>query len=114
MNISIDDLDDLKIDREEFKKIVEYFTLYNSIQIEKSVERQIEELQWDRIAFRKKEITEEIQLSYYQGTISKDIYRKLNNKLQQRYDEMHDEWIQEVNTKYEQRYIEKMRGYGKI
>lgn len=86
--------------------------MFASHKAEKAIIEQINELTFDRIAFRKLEIENAIKWFHWQGTFNKRTYDRLNTLLSNKYAELHDIWIEKLTADCERDYKAKMRQYG--
>lgn len=111
---SEDRLLDYDIDRNDIKKMFEAFELYSSIHAENVIERQIDELStMHRLCYLKADISRDIKHYYVQGTFPKKVYDRLNNQLQQKYNDIHDAWVVELVKDTDRRYFEKIEAFEK-
>jgi hypothetical protein len=86
--------------------------MFASHKAEKVIIKQINDLTFERIAFRKAEIENAIKWFYWQGTFNEHKYNALNTLLSNKYTELHNIWIAKLNADCERDYKAKMKQYG--
>ncbi len=86
--------------------------MFASRKAEKIIVKQINELTFDRVPFKKTEISNAIKWFYWQGTFSEKKYCRLNSLLSNKYALLYNEWLQKLCDDCDRNYRANMKRYG--